>query len=212
MDKKVETAQLTYNGKTVDLPVRHGTVGPSVIDVTSLYKETGTFTYDPGFTSTAACDSQITYRKRYMMVAARAPVVDLTTLDPFNPRSVAYQVDRIDEHLATLPPYRSDGPLSLPQKAALALATKLRTMDAVDIDDDTIDGFELDLMQLSDFVASTYRPPRWLRVTAPLAVPVIQRLFPEQFFVLVLGGEDPVDHLQRRQHAVHTRPRQPPRH
>ncbi|MFO1170881.1 MAG: citrate synthase [Hyphomicrobiaceae bacterium] len=61
MDKKVETAQLTYNGKTVDLPVRHGTVGPSVIDVTSLYKETGTFTYDPGFTSTAACDSQITY-------------------------------------------------------------------------------------------------------------------------------------------------------
>jgi uncharacterized alpha-E superfamily protein len=102
------------------------------------------------------CDSQITYRKRYMMVAARAPVVDLTTLDPFNPRSVAYQVDRIDEHLATLPPYRSDGPLSLPQKAALALATKLRTMDAVDIDDDTIDGFELDLMQLSDFVASTY--------------------------------------------------------
>jgi len=41
--------------------------------------------------------------------------------------------------------------------------------------------------------------PRWLRITAPLAVPVIQRLFPEQFFVLVLGGEDPVDHLQRRQ-------------
>lgn len=102
------------------------------------------------------CDSQITYRKRYMMVAARAPVVDLTMLDPFNPRSVAYQVDRIDEHLATLPPYRSDGPLSLPQKAALALATKLRTMDAVDIDDDTIAGFEIDLMQLSDLVASTY--------------------------------------------------------
>ena len=61
MDKKVETAKLSYNGKTIDLPVRHGTVGPSVIDVTSLYKETGTFTYDPGFTSTAACDSHITY-------------------------------------------------------------------------------------------------------------------------------------------------------
>ncbi len=61
MDKKVETATLTYNGKTIDLPVRHGTVGPSVIDVTALYKETGTFTYDPGFTSTAACESNITY-------------------------------------------------------------------------------------------------------------------------------------------------------
>jgi uncharacterized circularly permuted ATP-grasp superfamily protein/uncharacterized alpha-E superfamily protein len=102
------------------------------------------------------CDSQITYRKRYMMVAARAPVVDLVMLDPFNPRSVAYQVDRIDEHLAALPPHLADGPLSLPQKAALALATKLRTMDAVDIDDDTISGFEADLMHLSDFVASTY--------------------------------------------------------
>lgn len=41
--------------------------------------------------------------------------------------------------------------------------------------------------------------PWWLRTVAPLAVPVIQRLFPEQFFILVLGGEDPVDHLQRRQ-------------
>ncbi|MEZ5179257.1 MAG: diiron oxygenase [Acidimicrobiales bacterium] len=41
--------------------------------------------------------------------------------------------------------------------------------------------------------------PWWLRTGAPLLVPVIQRLFPEQFFVLVLGGEDPVDHLQRRQ-------------
>lgn len=41
--------------------------------------------------------------------------------------------------------------------------------------------------------------PWWLRTLAPLAVPVFQRLFPEQFFVLVLGGEDPVDHLQRRQ-------------
>lgn len=41
--------------------------------------------------------------------------------------------------------------------------------------------------------------PRWLRFTAPVAVPVINRLFPEQFFMLVLGGEDPVDYLQRRQ-------------
>ncbi len=61
MDKKVETATLTYNGKTIHLPVHHGTVGPSVIDVSNLYKETGAFTYDPGFTATASCESQITY-------------------------------------------------------------------------------------------------------------------------------------------------------
>jgi hypothetical protein len=41
--------------------------------------------------------------------------------------------------------------------------------------------------------------PLWLRTTATVMVPVFQRLLPEQFFVLVLGGEDPVDYLQRRQ-------------
>jgi len=48
-------------GKKAELPVRPGTVGPSVIDVAPLYKEFGAFTYDPGFGFTAACDSKITY-------------------------------------------------------------------------------------------------------------------------------------------------------
>ncbi|MEZ5924174.1 MAG: citrate synthase [Hyphomicrobiaceae bacterium] len=61
MDKKVETATLTYGSKSYEFPVREGTVGPKVIDVSNLYKETGAFTYDPGFTSTAACESSITY-------------------------------------------------------------------------------------------------------------------------------------------------------
>ena len=56
-----KSATLSVNGKTVSLPVRSGSVGPDVIDVGKLYKETGCFTYDPGFTSTAACDSRITY-------------------------------------------------------------------------------------------------------------------------------------------------------
>jgi uncharacterized alpha-E superfamily protein len=101
-------------------------------------------------------DSQITYRKRYVMIAARAPVVDLVVLDPFNPRSVAYQVDRIDSHLAALPPNQSDGALSPPQKVALALAAKLRVMEAAEIDDEAISGFETDLMHLSDLVSTTY--------------------------------------------------------
>ena len=41
-------------------------------------------------------DSQITYRQRYVMIAAPAPVIDLVMLDPNNPRSVAYQIDRIE--------------------------------------------------------------------------------------------------------------------
>jgi citrate synthase len=48
-------------GKKVDLPLIHGGMGPSVIDVTNLYSQTGYFTYDPGFMSTASCDSAITY-------------------------------------------------------------------------------------------------------------------------------------------------------
>src|SRR5690606_1648580 len=56
-----KTATLSYNGKQVTLPVRSGSIGPDVIDVTRLYRETGCFTYDPGFTSTANCSSRITY-------------------------------------------------------------------------------------------------------------------------------------------------------
>src|SRR5882672_12262455 len=43
------------------LPIRSGTIGPDVIDVGRLYRDTGCFTYDPGFTSTANCSSRITY-------------------------------------------------------------------------------------------------------------------------------------------------------
>ena len=54
-------ATLTLDGKTLELPVKSGTIGPDVIDITHLYRDSKTFTYDPGFTSTAACDSKITY-------------------------------------------------------------------------------------------------------------------------------------------------------
>jgi citrate synthase len=49
------------SGKSWDLPVISGTVGPDVIDVRKLYADTGAFTYDPGFTSTASCQSKITF-------------------------------------------------------------------------------------------------------------------------------------------------------
>ncbi|MGH6880363.1 citrate synthase [Hypericibacter sp.] len=49
------------SGKSFDLPVLDGTLGPSVIDVRKLYGDQGYFTYDPGFTSTGSCQSKITY-------------------------------------------------------------------------------------------------------------------------------------------------------
>jgi citrate synthase len=64
MENKVVSggsATLIVNNKTVELPVLKGSVGPDVIDIRKLYGETDVFTYDPGFTSTASCESQITY-------------------------------------------------------------------------------------------------------------------------------------------------------
>src|SRR6478736_3143685 len=54
-------ASLTVSGGHHELLVRKGTLGPDVIDITTLYAETGHFTYDPGFMSTAACESKITF-------------------------------------------------------------------------------------------------------------------------------------------------------
>ncbi len=48
-------------GKNADLPVRSGTTGPEAADISSLYREHGVFTYDPGFVSTASCRSDITF-------------------------------------------------------------------------------------------------------------------------------------------------------
>ncbi|WP_376873833.1 citrate synthase [Albirhodobacter sp. R86504] len=55
------TATLTFDGKTIELPILSPTVGPDVIDIRKLYAQGDVFTYDPGFTSTAACESAITY-------------------------------------------------------------------------------------------------------------------------------------------------------
>ncbi len=56
-----DNAKISVGGKEVDCLVRSGSVGPDVIDIRKLYAQTGAFTFDPGFTSTASCDSAITY-------------------------------------------------------------------------------------------------------------------------------------------------------
>ena len=56
-----DTARLNVNGKDHEFPVKKGSIGPDVVDITHLYDETKVFTYDPAFTSTAACESKITF-------------------------------------------------------------------------------------------------------------------------------------------------------
>ena len=53
--------KINSTGETIELPILDGTQGPRVIDVRQLYSKTGMFTYDPSYTSTASCDSSMTY-------------------------------------------------------------------------------------------------------------------------------------------------------
>ena len=101
-------------------------------------------------------DSQITYRQRYVMVAARAPVIDLVMLDPNNPRSVAFQLDRIETHLSALPGRSATGRLSPVQQIVASMATRLRTAEAAAVDEDLIVDFEQSLMKLSDAISASY--------------------------------------------------------
>jgi uncharacterized alpha-E superfamily protein len=101
-------------------------------------------------------DSQITYRLRYVMVAARAPVVDLVALDPNNPRSIVFQLAHIATHLAALPGHDTEGRLSPPEQIATSLTAKLRTADAVDVNNEMLVETESALMKLSDAIAAHY--------------------------------------------------------
>ncbi|WP_299370072.1 citrate synthase [uncultured Tateyamaria sp.] len=56
-----KSATLTIGDNTYDLPIHSPTAGPDVVDIRKLYGQAGVFTYDPGFTSTASCDSTITF-------------------------------------------------------------------------------------------------------------------------------------------------------
>jgi len=61
MAETLKTAHISIEGKAQDLPILKGTMGPDVVDIGKLYAGTNTFTFDPGFTSTASCKSTITF-------------------------------------------------------------------------------------------------------------------------------------------------------
>jgi uncharacterized circularly permuted ATP-grasp superfamily protein/uncharacterized alpha-E superfamily protein len=95
-------------------------------------------------------DSQFTYRARYLMGALRPPVIDLVTLDDGNPRSLAFQVARLQDHLSALSDLPVRSSLDLPQKIVLGLATELKLQDVAAVDGDTIVAAENRLMELSN--------------------------------------------------------------
>jgi len=101
-------------------------------------------------------DSQITYRIRYVMQAARVPALDLVLLDAGNPRALAFQAERVRHSLSSLPGHAPAGILAPADRLASRLASELETADAAALDADTIIGYEQTLMRISDEIALAY--------------------------------------------------------
>ncbi|WP_089176596.1 circularly permuted type 2 ATP-grasp protein [Bosea sp. AS-1] len=101
-------------------------------------------------------DSQITYRSRYLLGPSLQPVLDLVMLDPYNPRSVAFQVERLDAEIKDLPSLTEDGMLEAPRRLVLRLAADCRTAEASRLDRTSILLFEQLLMGLSAAIADRY--------------------------------------------------------
>ncbi len=103
-------------------------------------------------------DCQITYRSRYLIGPLLAPVRDLVVLDPYNPRSVAFQVVGLNDHIASLPALREGGLIERPQRLAVALQAMLTTAEAASLDTKTLFALEQDLLTLADAIGLHYFP------------------------------------------------------
>jgi len=80
-----DTAKISIGGKTIDLPILKGTTGPDVVDIRKFYAESDAFTYDPGFTSTASCESKITFidGDKGILLHRGYPITDLAEKSNF---------------------------------------------------------------------------------------------------------------------------------
>src|SRR6201747_1527621 len=103
-------------------------------------------------------DCQITYRSRYLVAPLLAPVRDLVVLDPYNPRSVAFQVSALNDHIAGLPALKEGGLIERPQRLAVALRATLTAGEAEELDTKSLFALEQNLLALADAIGSHYFP------------------------------------------------------
>ena len=102
------------------------------------------------------CDSQISYRMRYLAGLSLHPIRDMLTLEPQNPRSLAFQIDRIVEHLSALPSLRGDGMPEQPERVARAIVAILAATSAETIDLAALADVERRLLNLSDAIGKRF--------------------------------------------------------
>ena len=103
-------------------------------------------------------DCQITYRSRYLLAPVLAPVRDLAVLDTYNPRSVAFQVTALSEHIAALPSLKEYGLIERPQRLAVAVQATLATAVAEKLEVKALFSLEQDLLNLADAIGQHYFP------------------------------------------------------
>ncbi|WP_246693268.1 circularly permuted type 2 ATP-grasp protein [Methylobacterium sp. WL2] len=103
-------------------------------------------------------DSQISYGRRYMQGAALDPVRDMVLLDPYNPRSIAFQAEAIARHLDDLPALSADGIPEPHRRIASRILAELRSGEAADFDAVRLTALETDLERLADGIAVRYFP------------------------------------------------------
>ena len=102
------------------------------------------------------CDVQISYRQRYATGMALYPVRDLVGLDPFNPRSLDFQIKAIAAHLDALPRLTDDGMAEPHQKAATAMVAMTATMTAKELTPDVCRDLEWQLKLLSEAIGNRF--------------------------------------------------------
>jgi uncharacterized circularly permuted ATP-grasp superfamily protein/uncharacterized alpha-E superfamily protein len=103
-------------------------------------------------------DCQITYRSRYLVGPVLAPIRDLVVLDTYNPRSVAFQVEALNDHIASVPALTENGLIERPQRLAVATQSTLTTAEAGHLDTKTLFSLEQDLLNLADAIGAHYFP------------------------------------------------------
>ncbi|KQT50364.1 hypothetical protein ASG52_05965 [Methylobacterium sp. Leaf456] len=106
----------------------------------------------------ALVDSQIAYGARYLAGVSRDAVCDMGVLDPYNPRSVAYQMAAIVAHLDALPALAADGLPEPHRRHALNLAGTFQTAPAAEIDGEGLEVLAEELERLADGIAGRYFP------------------------------------------------------
>lgn len=103
-------------------------------------------------------DSQITYRSRYLVGPLLAPVRDLVVLDSYNPRSVAFQIAALNDHIASLPSLREGGLIDPPHRLAVTLQAAMSAGEAAAFDTKSLFALEQNLLNLADVIGSHYFP------------------------------------------------------